>query len=254
MTRTCLTALLLVLAADAAHADLRFTTRIEIRNIATAEPLEPMTAMMAGMITRLLPSGETDTFINDSGARVEIRAATGSMLKAGTVMIGRDATMSVLDLDNRTYWTLTPPPLPLFTPGLEPDMQYTRTGEFAMVAGVRAERVTFRMSLPLPVAPPPRFPTSMVTEGELWVTDRFKPYGATMVRTLSALGTLLAGAPEGMIVRQITRSTQFGYEMEHTVSDLVEAPLPAGLFEMPEGFREVPTPLTVPQPAPVPAR
>jgi hypothetical protein len=79
------------------------------------------------------------------------------------------------------------------------------------------------------------------------LTQQFTSYGAVMTRTLSALGTLLAGAPEGMIVRHVTRSVQFGYEVEYTVDELREAPLPAELFGIPEGFRQVPTPLTIPQ-------
>jgi hypothetical protein len=57
-----------------------------------------------------------------------------------------------------------------------------------------------------------------------------------------------------MVVRHITRSTQFGYEVEYTVADLLETPLAADLFEIPEGFRKVPTPLTIPQIALPPAR
>ena len=243
MTRTCLAAIVMLLAANAASADLRFTTRIEVRRLATPEPLQPPASTAAEMIVRMLPSGESVTFINATGARVEIRRASGGLLKAGTTMIGRDAAMQVVDPATRTYWTLTLPAVPeLFAPGLEPDIQYTRTGEFETIAGVRAERLTFRMSVPLPFSPPPRFPTSIVTEGELWVTDRFNAYGATLTRTLSALGTLLARAPEGMVLRQIMRSTQFGYEVEHTVSDLSEAPLAADLFEIPDGFRQVPPP------------
>jgi hypothetical protein len=240
----------MLLASNTAQADLRFTTRIEVRSIATAEPLEPAVAMAATMMLRVMPSGETVTFINNKGARVEIVKAAGSMLKAGTVMIGRDATMAVVDAENKTYWTLAAPPAGIFPPGIEPEMKYRRTGEFETIAGLRAERVTFSQTTPLPFTPAPRFPTSLVVEGEIWVTDQYKSYGATMIRTLSALGTLLAGVPEGIIVRQTMRSAQFGYEVEHTLSDLVEAPLAPSLFEIPDGFRRVPAPLTIPRPVP----
>jgi len=254
MTRTCVAMVLMLLAASAAHADLRYVARLEVRTLPSAETLAGMARMAAVLMLNQLPRGETVTFINATGARVEIREAGGVMARAGTVMLARDAAMLVLDAANRTYWTLPAPPPLLFTPGLEPDVRYARTGEFATVAGVRAERVTFTMNAAVPFAPPPGFPTRIATDGELWVTDQFTAYGAVMTRTLSALGTLLAGAPEGMVVRHITRSTQFGYEVEYTVADLLEMPLAADLFEIPEGFRQVPTPLTIPQIALPPAR
>jgi hypothetical protein len=246
--------ILMLLAASAAHADLRYVARLEVRSLPSAETLAGMARMAAIMMLNQLPRGEAITFINDTGARVEIRESGGAMARVGTVMLARDAAMLVLDAANRTYWTLPAPPPVLFTPGLEPDVRYTRTGDFATVAGVRTERVTFTMSAALPFTPPPGFPTRIATEGELWVTDRFKSYGAVMTRTLRALGTLLAGAPEGMVVRHITRSAQFGYEVEYTVSDLLETPLSADLFEIPESFRKVPTPLTIPLAALPPAQ
>lgn len=247
MMRTCTAMVLMMLAASAAHADLRYVARLEVRSLPSAETLAGMARMAAVMMLNQLPRGETITFINDTAARVEIREAAGVMARAGIVMLARDAAMLVLDAANRTYWTLPAPPPLLFTPGLEPDVRYTRTGDFATVAGVRAERVTFTMSAAVPFTMPPGFPTRVATDGELWVTDEFKSYGAIMARTLSALGTLPAGAPEGMVVRHITRSTQFGYEVEYTVADLRETPLAAELFEIPDGFRKVPTPLTMPQ-------
>jgi hypothetical protein len=54
----------------------------------------------------------------------------------------------------------------------------------------------------------------------------------------------LAGlaAQDGLVVRTITRSRQFGYEIESTVTRIEEAPVPPDIFEIPPGYREVPMP------------
>src|SRR3990167_2825027 len=120
MTGTCVTTLLMMLAASAAHADLRYVTRVEVRPLQTDAPLEGMAKLASSMILSQLPRGESVTFINDVGARVDIRSAGGSMRKEGTVLLVRDAAVFIVDAASRTYWT--PPQLPplLFTPGLDP--------------------------------------------------------------------------------------------------------------------------------------
>ena len=50
-----------------------------------------------------------------------------------------------------------------------------------------------------------------------------------------------------MVLRQVLRNAQMGYEMEMQVTELVEGPLDPALFEVPAGYRRVDTPL-IPEP------
>jgi hypothetical protein len=125
-----------------------------------------------------------------------------------------------------------------------------RTGEYETVTGLRTERVTFGLSMNLPLPPgvqlPPGFPTAFTMDGDMWVADQFKAYASSLNAITNTLfpGMGIDGlAQDGLVVRQVTRSPMFGgNELVFSVSDVMEGPVTAELFEIPAGYTEVPMP------------
>jgi hypothetical protein len=74
--------------------------------------------------------------------------------------------------------------------------------------------------------------------GEIWLSDTFKTPGPG-VRKAVGLPARLPSALDGMILRQILRSAEFGYEVESTVTELNAGPIAPAMFEIPSGYREV---------------
>jgi len=132
-----------------------------------------------------------------------------------------------------------------------------RTGEFATVAGVRAERAKLDIRMPLPVPPGMTgFPTELSISGEAWLAEQYKKYAAvskTMASTMGAMG-LEQMMAIGLPVRSIMRSELFaGKEVESIVTAIAEVTVPASTFEIPAGFTEVPAPMPA-MPMPMPGR
>ena len=237
MRFTLATTLLLALLTSAVQADLRYTTRMEVRRTPTAVP--DTAPELAAVLGALMPSGDTRIFMRADAMRIE-----QGIGPARTVVLTRPDGQFVLYPASQTYMRLpelrndaaraqTPAPV------------FRRTGEFATILGLRAERVLVTMTLAFPGIPPPGVPSSMTMEGELWLSDAY----STEARGLQTLMGAVAppGGPEGMVLRQVLRNAQMGYEMEMQVTELVEGPIDPALFELPAGYRRVDTPL-IPEP------
>jgi hypothetical protein len=132
---------------------------------------------------------------------------------------------------------------------LTPKMTAQRTGQFATVAGLRTERSTYQLSIDLPIPTnlplPPDFPRTLTMDGEMWISDQYKEYGALIAAAGNAAvsGLGLGVLPEdGFVVRQITRNPLLGYEVELTVSDIQDVPDDPAAFTIPSDFREVAPP------------
>lgn len=233
MKRIVAVCVALACSTSVAHADLRYTTHVTVRTTPAASTSGPAVAAVAATLKTLMPVRSTRTFLTDGAARIE--PADG----AGPVTLVRDEGVFVLDAMTQTYWRL---------PSLEPLISssrdatpptFRRTGEHVTVAGLRAERVVFSGSVRLPVTPAAGFPTTLVVEGELWVTAAFGEYGTVANRAIAVSLPFLRTLPDGLVVRQILRHPALGYEVELAVSDVLETPLPREMFELPDGYREV---------------
>lgn len=250
MMRTLSMTLALAIAIAApAGADLRYTTHVEARKVPATGPPDPLLGILGGMLMNLMASGDTTTIIGANGARVEIKSAIGP-IPAGAAILLRIGSAVVINPQDQTYWTL--PGVPGGTLALmDPQMVSKRTGEFTMVAGLRAERSAYSvtLNLPLPANVQLPLPKTLTMDGEMWVTNEYKTYASTLadVTTVAVPGIsvgIFGGSAEGLIVRQITRSALLGFEIEYTVSDIVEGPAASDLFQVPAGYREVPPPTT----------
>lgn len=248
MRRCLIAALLFVIAASPAAAELRYTTHIETRKAEAAQPVDPMMGMIGAMLASRFPSGDMKMTVGDGGTRVEFVNALGPV-PAGGVMLMRTGSTVILNPVERTYWTARAP-APLLPGSAAPAVTTKRTGEFETVAGLRTERVAFglSMNLPLPagVQLPPGFPTTFTMDGDMWVADQFKAYASSLNAIANTLfpGIGIGGlAQEGLVVRQVTRSPMFGgNEMVFSVSEVMEGPVTADLFQIPAGYTEVPVP------------
>ena len=248
------------LVSSRAGAELKYTLRTEVQKAETpASPApNPMLAMMGDALTRqLLPEGTATMtyYIGEKGTRIEfINAAMGQA--AGAVsLVQPDGTTILLNLKDQTYWKtgLQGAAAAMQAAGVTPQITSTRTGEAETVAGVKCERSTFTMKVDLPIPPAARaslgadFPASIDMSGDTCATtDQFQNYAAMAAKT-QATGMLAAMGLDkltqgGIVLRQSLRMG--AVEIRSAVTDIGEAPAPAGAFEIPAGYKEVPPPTT----------
>ena len=251
--RTLITLTLLMLAAAAPlQADLRFTTRMQMRDAtAPAAAADPVLTMFGTRLAEtMLPGGsvETTTVIGEKGMRVEWSTAVPGQ-PAGSVLLGRpDGSVVMLNPAQKTYWRMSAASVKAMMGGALPTVTTKKTGEFGDVLGVPCERVTFEMRVPIPPPPagqrPPGVPTELTMDGESCIAVKYRAYGQMLARVpgLSALGGEKL-AEDGLPLRQITRSAAFGArEMESVVTKIAEEKVAASVYEIPAGFKEVPPP------------
>ena len=234
------------------RADLRFTMRTEVRKVQATEVAGSPFAFLGEMFVKMIaPDGPVETrfLVGDRGARVEVSQTTFT-LPAGAVILSPPAgDIVVLNPAERTYWKLSMPGGADIFSQLNPQVTSTRTGEFASIAGARAERLTFGVTMTVPVPPglqlPADFPTTVSASGEMWVADQV----ASASKVVGALNPLLSMfgldklVQNGLVVRQVVRSPIFPtYEVETVATEIGEESAPPELFQIPAEYREVPAP------------
>ena len=239
-------------------ADLRYTAHMQVGKSAapTDQPTNPMIGMMADAVMKqMVPGGEADVvyLVSEKGARIEyMQAAMGQA--AGTVtLFSPDGTLAVLNPNEKTYWKTT---VQAALEGMKssgvptPDVTAKRTGQFETVAGIKCEVITFdwKMNLPLPEAAraslPPDFPTTLNMTGDgCTTTDQYQKYAEIVAKGANAMMSAMGFdkiAQGGLVLRQ--KMLLMGYEMKSTVTQIAEETAPAGAFEIPADYKEVPMP------------
>jgi hypothetical protein len=231
MTHTLLVASLLLFVSPA-YADLRVTTHVDVRRVEGSGPGKGPD--IAALMQMLMPPGDAVTFVGTDAIRIE-QSREGKTV----IILLRSDGQTILDPDAQTYTRLPELGNVLNEAAAQPPPTFRRTGDFAMIHGVRTERVEVTMLVTLPVIPPPGFPTVLTMTGEIWLSDAFKTYSPGLQKALGLAGRLPTTGLEGMVLRQILRSAEFGYEVESTVTDLSDAPIAPAMFSIPEGYREI---------------
>ena len=228
-------------AASSVSAELRFTMRTETRKAKVSEPANPFFTKFGEMFaTAVAPGGKAETvfIVGEERIRVELGAAIGG-LPNGTVIIRQaDGSTFILNPAERTYRKTT---LESRTNGLPAaEVSSKRTGQFATIAGVRAERITLTAIFDFSAkAPAPGFPTKLALDWQLWVADRYKMPSSMMavVNPAIQLLGLQKYVQDGLVMRQILRSPLLGgYELESRVVEFSDRPLSAQLFEVPPDY------------------
>ena len=239
-------------------ADLKYTQHMQVQKSAnpSAQPANPMIGMMADAVMKqMVPGGEADIvyLVGEKGARIEyVQAAMGQ--SAGTItLFTPDGTLAVLNPKEKTYWKTT------VQAGLEgmkssgvptPEVTAKRTGQFDTVAGAKCEVITFdwKMNLPIPEAAraslPPDFPTTLNMTGDsCTTTDQYQKYAEIVAKGANAMMTAMGFdkiAQGGLVMRQ--KMQLMGFEMTSAVTQIAEETAPAGAFEIPADYKEVPMP------------
>ena len=209
----------LAVSVSGVRADLRYTLHTEVRSTSIE-------------LKAVLPHTETVMLLKGDAIRIEqSRGAIRS------VLLIRPDGQFVLNPEARTYRRI-PDVQSALTASATTAATFRRTGAFMTILGLRAERVEVTMSLPLPITPPPGVPTVLPMAGELWVTDAHRSYARSITRALGQSGAVTSEL-EGIVLHLAVRNVQLGIEMEHVVTELVEAPLAAEMFEVPDGFRAI---------------
>jgi hypothetical protein len=165
-------------------------------------------------------------------------------LPLGSVGVQRADGTFVLNPRDKTYWKLPVAPRPAvpLPPGVKADVTYTRTGEFATIAGVRSERVAMRMTMSLPAGTGVQVSIEMT--GDIWLTDQFARYQSTLAANDQLAGLLSdSKRPNGFIMRATVRGGVFGhYEVDRTITSIAEVPSRPELFEIASDYKEAPMP------------
>jgi hypothetical protein len=250
-----------------AFADLHYTTRTEARKVPVADAATPLASISADMLLRMvLPDGsaEVSTWITPQGTRIEF-ANTTAAFAAGTVLL-RVTGQSPIIMNTRdhTYSRMSlpaAPAMPEITPQirelmeqLKPETTVTPSGDYATIAGVPAEHVTITTIMKMPslsgMPALPGIPTSVTTAADVWIAHQYDSYRAGPDPASSLIGGGQAQA-QGFAMRSVIRSSALtGVEVETVVTKLVEEPAPAGLFDIPPDYKEVPSPLATVQSQP----
>jgi Domain of unknown function (DUF4412) len=238
------------------HAELKYTTHMEVKKTAAAQPANPMIGIMGDAVMKqMVPDGAADLvyLVGDKGARVEyLQAAMG--LPAGTInLITLDGTIVILNPKEKTYWkTTTAETLErMKAAGVPiPEIAVKRTGQFDTVAGAKCEVLTFDWKMPLPIPEgaratlPPDFPSSIAMTGDSCVTtDAYKQYADVINKGVNAMMAAMGfdKLTQGGIPLRQTFSMS-GFEMRTTVTQIGEEPAPEHAFDIPADYKEVPMP------------
>ena len=233
-------------------ADLKYTMTVVARpsTVAASTPANPILGILGPMVVNTIapPGGvHVTTTIGEGGSRFEYDKAYTIIPAGGVMIVTPDGMITVLNSTERTYWKMAKP-AGLGANGIAPVVKVDRTGSFETIAGVRSERATINIRVPLPLPPGtqmPGLPSEVTVTGETWLAEQFKKYAAMSAGVTSMMGSLgpdsLTAA--GFPMRSIMRSELFGsQEIESVVTTIAETAAPAGAFEVPAGFKEVPAP------------
>ena len=236
------------------RAELKYTMTLTARPSTVppaAAPPNPLMAVLAQMLSgTLLPTTPVvmTTIVGPLGIRTEFDKAYVMIPAGGVTIVKPDGTYIVMDPAKQTYWkTMKPDPATL---GITPIVTSKPTTERATIAGLDALKSIVEIKLPLPTSPgtqlPPGLPTEFLITAEAWLSAQHKSYVKQMSLSLGALGILgIEGAAlgDGFPARVIVRGELLGgQELEYVVTAVAEASALPALFEIPEGYKEVPPP------------
>ena len=226
--------------ATPAVAELHYITRIEARKVQGSKPPDATETKMAeAFIRAVLPEGPSETtyLIGENTMRAELLKRMGTM-PTGTILIRQlDGSVFAVSPAEHAYVKMRgPQPPPSSTPVVKPNFPITRTGETAVIAGVKTERLTAKVPRPVQGGPPGTLTV------DLWVSNQFPKY-APLAAQNDALLTLLSASAltqQGFVMRAVVTGYGFAdYQMESVVTEIKEQPAPPHAFELPAGYKEI---------------
>jgi hypothetical protein len=254
MIRRVLTVLAICAASAASlHADLKYTMRMAAHpsTVPAATPPNPLLTMLSSFVLGMIapPGGlEMTVIVGEAGTRVEYSQAYTVVPAGGAMVMVPDGSVAVINPATKTYWKAARPGALGALGGGNPVVELRRTGEFASIAGVRAEHATLAVTVPLPLPPGmqmPGLPSDLAVSGEAWLSDAYRKYAAMG----SGIGSLVQSlgldrtSDTGFVMRSVMRSDLFGgQELEAVVTRIAEVTVPAETFRVPPDYTEVSPP------------
>ena len=245
--------LLAVTTGPALAQQLTYKTHTEVRTLQVDPVNSPLDTIIdqAGrdlreLVLAGLEGGAADYSITVSDGAVRIEHVSDGTAE----IIRHERDTLVLKTAGNTYWALPHRRPSTSLPGLSARLSWKRTGEFAAIAGVQAERILFDIAM-LPadqrLAKMRGEPVMFGAEGEVWVAARYSHYArlaaAVAPEALSVFPPLAELDEHGAIVRSIVISELLGpIEIESIVTHISEGARVASLYDVPYGFRRVPPP------------
>lgn len=268
MRRYLTLAVVLALCSAPLSAELKVTNKMTARQVAGAAPANDMMAAMVGpMIQQVFGGAEgiemTVTMNEDGRMRVDYASSFSGMPAGAAVITKADGSSVGFDAKAKTWWKVpdagSNPQAAAMLAQLKPEFTTKRTGEFATVAGLKAERVTLamRMAIPRPEGTenlPPEMlamiPTELSVDSDMWLANVHVKYSKAMAKVL-AQGPMagmglekMMGDLTGLNVRNVSRMSMLpGYEIETVALKIVEEDVPDSVFDVPAGFKEIPMPM-----------
>jgi hypothetical protein len=241
--------LLVVAACAATPKHLRYTSKMEMQPSTATGPSDPILESIGRSVSQMvLPGGAVTmtTTVGEYGIRLEWdRELPG--IPAGATMIynAKDGTSVVVNRPAKTYWRIPPSAVSdLFPAQTRPQVTTAKTGQEETIAGVRAEKMTFEIRMPLPGPPdqprPAGMPGEVTMTGEAWVAPQFAKYlgPAAKFPAMNSLGMDVL-AQHGLQMKQVLRSPLFGaQQLETTVTSVSEIFVAPEQFTIPAGFTE----------------
>ena len=230
-------------------AELKYTVRMELQKSATPAKADPRMEMLGGVVMQMMvPGGSVEsTFtIGDRGIRVEWNKPMPGIPAGGIMLQRQDGTAVVIDPAAKTFYKLPLEQLTQLQSGI--NVALTKTSDTAVIAGKKTEKYTFKITMPLPGMTPgqavPGMPAEIALEGDAFIAPEYKAYTAKTAKMAGLGGFGLERlAAEGLSMKQVLRSQLFGgEELLSTVTTVGEVTVPASMFAVPAGFKEVPAP------------
>jgi hypothetical protein len=238
------------------RAELKYTMKLEARasTVPSGSPPNPLLTMIGSLLLGTIapPGGVVmTTIVGQRGARTEYDRAY-AVLPAGAAMLtSPDGTIVIIDPSTRTYWRDTGSRS--IGGAVMATAAFKRTGTFATIAGVRAERTTLDVRAPLPLPEGmqlPALPPEIAMTGEVWLSSQYGRYvqAAAGFTGLPGLARIFdkVSVP-GFPMRFIVRSDLFGdQQIESVVTSIGEVTAAPDAFQIPAGYMETRPKLTLP--------
>lgn len=242
-----------VVAAVPLSADVKYTLHMEAR-AAAGGATDPMSQMAGGMLSQIFPAGGIDTVVisGDKGMRSEQKQAFAT-IKAGTVTIVKpDGVMLMLDPSTKTYWKqpAVSEAAAAAMAGATPNIKVVKRGVFETINGMKAEHLTFQMTMAIPGVDASQLPPGMAPDltmsYDVWLTDAVKASAGSGSLTTTVLkqfgmGNIKELNDGRMMLKGVM--AMFGIEIVTTTSGFTNESAPASLFEPPADYKEVPSPI-----------
>jgi hypothetical protein len=251
-------------------AELKVTSKMTARQVPGAPAGNDMMAAMIGpMMSQLYGGPEgvemTITLHEDGRMRSDYPKGFAGMPAGAAIIVRPDGTSVGFDANAKTWWKMenpmANPQAAAMLAQMKPEVTTKRTGEFAEIAGLKAERVAMTMVMPIPLPPEAAqlpaealamIPKDIRLDGDQWVAPVHTKYTKTMMKVLmqgpmAGMGfEKFMGDFQGLTVRQLMRmSIMAGWEIETLVSKVVEEDVPDSVFDVPAGYKEIPMPTPI---------